>query len=341
MAGAPLSANRRLTEAADIHSRIHGQKKEADLLHSQARWERARIDAHAAANLISTSLAAITAKYSRYRTPGDLEGNVEVTSRHVQTNDEPWLVALQELGGADCGVWFPRSEMTTLAADLVEILADPTVESAVPEVASGATRTIFGIHRLRRSFELLAKNGRLVSAAETILGEPVYLYQSKLNPKDPGSHGWDWHVDFQAWSRDDGMPEPRAVTFAVYIDDVTSDAGPLTVLGGSHTYFGSWGLAEAKPVGDGDGSAAWRADFGVDLKYAPPRDFVAKLLRECPEVPLPGTSGSVMAFLAATVHGSASNGSSNRRAVVYLTYNAESNRPRLADMKRPPFIVER
>ncbi|MGS2809308.1 phytanoyl-CoA dioxygenase family protein [Nocardia sp. MW-W600-9] len=253
---------------------------------------------------------------------------------------ETWLRDLTEEGATNCGVWFSREEMASLGDDLAEILADTDIAGVVYEAESDSTRTIFGIHRLRQSYELLVKDQRFISTAESILGEPVYLYQTKLNPKAPGAYGWDWHIDYQAWCRDDGMTHPRAVTFGVYIDDVPVEAGPLTVLAGSHKYFGSEGLVSAKPIGKGGGHASWHEDFGVNLKYPPPQDFMDKLLRECPKKSFTGESGSVIAFVGATVHGSPGNVSGARRAVVYLTYNAVSNRPDPTAMKRPSFIVE-
>ena len=47
------------------------------------------------------------------------------------------------------------------------------------------------------------------------MGGPVYIHQSRLNPK-AAFHGgpWDWHQDYATWSDRDGLKEPRAFMVA-------------------------------------------------------------------------------------------------------------------------------
>ena len=65
-----------------------------------------------------------------------------------------------------------------------------------------------------------------------MFGEGVYVHQFKLNAKAAFEGDvWQWHQDYGTWARDDGMPEPRAMNIAVFLDEVlpingAADADP-------------------------------------------------------------------------------------------------------------------
>ncbi len=68
-----------------------------------------------------------------------------------------------------------------------------------------------------------------------ILDEEVYMHQFKINAKAAFDGAvWQWHQDFGTWSRDDLMPEARAMNIALFIDPVTAANGPLIFIPGSH-----------------------------------------------------------------------------------------------------------
>src|SRR5664280_1699171 len=45
---------------------------------------------------------------------------------------------------------------------------------------------------------------------------------------------WQWHQDYGTWQRDDGMPQPRAMNIAVFLDEVMPINGPLLLIPKSH-----------------------------------------------------------------------------------------------------------
>ena len=91
-----------------------------------------------------------------------------------------------------------------------------------PEVwreKSGAPRTAFAAHLYNEAFRLLGAHPRMIEPIEQIFGEKVYMHQFKINANGPFTGGvWQWHQDCGAWLRDDGMPEPRAMNIAVFLD---------------------------------------------------------------------------------------------------------------------------
>src|SRR5207247_1616599 len=47
---------------------------------------------------------------------------------------------------------------------------------------------------------------------------------------------WQWHQDYGTWARDDGMPQPRAMNIAVFLDEVMPINGPLMFIPRSHKH---------------------------------------------------------------------------------------------------------
>ena len=108
-----------------------------------------------------------------------------------------------------------------------------------PEVwreKSGAPRTAFAAHLYNEAHGLLARHPRMIKPVEQLFGEQVYMHQYKINAKASFTGDvWQWHQDYGTWARDDGMPEPRAMNIAVFLDEVMPINGPLMLVPRSHT----------------------------------------------------------------------------------------------------------
>src|SRR4051795_431852 len=118
--------------------------------------------------------------------------------------------------------------------------ADEILNQQRPEVwreKSGAPRTAFAAHQYNEVFRLLAHHPRLVEPLQQVFGEAVYVHQFKLNAKAAfEGEVWQWHQDYGTWARDDGMPQPRAMNIAVFLDEVLPFNGPLMFIPKSHKY---------------------------------------------------------------------------------------------------------
>src|SRR5579883_2107959 len=102
---------------------------------------------------------------------------------------------------------------------------------------SGAPRTAFAAHLYNEAFGLLARHPRMIRPVEQLFGEQVYMHQFKINAKASFTGDvWQWHQDYGTWARDDGMPEPRAMNIAVFLDEVMPINGPLMLVPRSHTH---------------------------------------------------------------------------------------------------------
>ncbi len=102
---------------------------------------------------------------------------------------------------------------------------------------TGAPRTAFAAHTYNEAFRLLGNHPRLIRPVEQVFGEQLYMHQYKINAKAAFEGDvWQWHQDYGTWARDDGMPEPRAMNIAVFMDEVMPINGPLMLVPRSHKH---------------------------------------------------------------------------------------------------------
>ncbi|MBN8873242.1 MAG: phytanoyl-CoA dioxygenase family protein [Rhodospirillales bacterium] len=184
-----------------------------------------------------------------------------------------------------------------------------------PEVwreKSGAPRTAFAAHLYNEAFGLLARHPRMIRPIEQVFGEQVYMHQFKINAKASFTGDvWQWHQDYGTWARDDGMPEPRAMNIAVFLDEVMPINGPLMLVPRSHTQ----GVLAAGHDTSTTSYPLWTLDEATVTRLVDQGGIVAPT----------GKPGGLLMFHGNLVHGSAGNITPYPRKIVYLTLNAVSN----------------
>ncbi|WP_428487282.1 phytanoyl-CoA dioxygenase family protein [Rhodopila sp.] len=206
----------------------------------------------------------------------------------------------------------------TFTAEEVAVLrseAEAIYRQQRPEVwreKSGAPRTAFAAHTYNEAHALLAHHPRMIRPIEQLFGEQVYMHQYKINAKASFTGDvWQWHQDYGTWARDDGMPEPRAMNIAVFLDEVMPINGPLMLVPRSHTQ----GVLTAEHDISTTSYPLWTLD----------EDMVTKLVEQGGIVAPTGAPGGLLLFHGNLVHGSAGNITPYPRKIVYLTLNAVSN----------------
>ena len=143
------------------------------------------------------------------------------------------LKAFDEQGYVFFPNCFSEEEIALLRAEADNILKLDRQE--VWREKTGAPRTAFAAHNFNQVFEVLARHPRLVEPLMQLFGESVYVHQFKLNAKAAFEGDvWQWHQDYGTWARDDGMPEPRAMNIAIFLDDVMPINGALMIIPKSH-----------------------------------------------------------------------------------------------------------
>ena len=148
------------------------------------------------------------------------------------------------------------------------------------------------------------RNNRALDAVTQLIGPNVEFNNSKINAKHPGTATEvKYHQDFlfQPHSNEDLI----AVLF--FLDDVTDDNGPLTVVPGTHRgpMFDHWH--------DGEFTGAVSPEVEAEhLSNA---------------LPISGPAGSACLMHTRLLHGSAPNRSASPRTLFISEYRAEDSKP--------------
>ncbi len=235
------------------------------------------------------------------------------------------LSEFEELGYLFIPGVFSPQEIQTLHNELPGIFAQDRVEN-VREKDSHSVRTTFAAHTFNQVFGFLGQHPRIINPVRQILDGEVYMHQYKINAKAAfDGDVWQWHQDFGTWSRDDLMPEARAMNIAVFLDDVTEFNGALMFIPRSHRD----GVHKAGHDLETTSYPLWTLD----------KDTVSRLVDEGGIVSPKGPAGSVIMFHSNLVHASPSNISPFDRTIVYLSLCHVDNHIR--QFKRPEWIAHR
>lgn len=250
------------------------------------------------------------------------------------------LCAYERDGFIELSGVFDSAELAALQAEQKSMLENPGAyrqETLILEPDSRELRSIFQVHAQSRLFGRLASDRRLVGIARQLLGDEVYIHQSRMNYK-PGFHGRDfyWHSDFETWHVEDGMPRMRALSMSITLAPNTPYNGPLMLMPGSHRRYVR--CVGATPEEHYKHSLR-KQEYGV-----PDPASLARLHDEFGIASVTGPAGSIVIFDCNTMHGSNSNISPLARTNVFLVYNSLSNRlvrPFSGGSPRPEFIATR
>ncbi|NLG74908.1 MAG: ectoine hydroxylase [Xanthomonadaceae bacterium] len=235
---------------------------------------------------------------------------------------------------------FSAAEINTLVAELDRLREAPVGinrDTLILEPDSEELRSIFAIHAQSLLFARLAADERLAGIARYLLGDEVYIHQSRLNYK-PGFFGKEfyWHSDFETWHVEDGMPRMRALSMSISLTQNTEYNGPLMIIPGSHRRYVR--CVGATPD-DHYKQSLRRQEYGV-----PDPESLQSLFEEGGIATTKGSAGKVVLFDCNSMHGSNSNISPLPRSNVFLVYNSVTNRvvtPFGGKPPRPEFIATR
>lgn len=237
---------------------------------------------------------------------------------------------------------FTQAEVAALSgeADALRGRGGLMPESRISErgiEGAGAVRSVFAPHRQSDLLERLAADPRLAGLARFILGDEVYIHQSRINYK-PALRGKDfyWHSDFETWHTEDGMPRMRAVSMSVMLTDNHPQAGVTMFMPGSHMHYVT---CVGETPDDHYRASLKKQEYGV-----PDGESLAKLAEAGGIAGPAPKAGSVVIFDCNTMHGSNSNITPFERVNAFFVFNAWSNRlvaPFGKTRPRPEFVAHR
>ncbi|MGE0113345.1 MAG: ectoine hydroxylase [Steroidobacteraceae bacterium] len=251
------------------------------------------------------------------------------------------LAAFERDGYITLDDWLNTVELSALQAEAARLREKPDQlhpETLILERDSREVRSVFHIHEQNLLLGRLAADSRLVNSARQLLGDEVYVHQSRLNYK-PGFSGKDfyWHSDFETWHVEDGMPRMRALSMSIALTENTEYNGPLMVMPGSHK---SYVRCVGTTPDDHYKQSLRRQEYGV------PDHASLRLLHERGGIVAPkGKPGKIVLFDCNIMHGSNSNISPLPRSNIFIVYNSIRNRVTApygdAIKPRPEFIATR
>ena len=213
---------------------------------------------------------------------------------------------------------------------------DPRV---VRETSNGAVRSVFSVHELSETIADVCARPEIRGVAEQILGDEVYVHQSRINLK-PGFGGgpFYWHSDFETWHAEDGMPAPRALSVSLALTPNLETNGALMIIPGSHKSFVSC-VGETPQDYHEESLVSYRPPVGT-----PEEEDVTALGEEHGIDLITGGAGSALYFDSNCMHASAGNISPFPRSNLFVVFNAVSNRlrsPFAAEQPRPEHLASR
>lgn len=212
-------------------------------------------------------------------------------------------------------------------------------ERVVRESTSGDVRSLFAVHQLSDVIAEICAREDVIGVARQILGDDVYIHQSRMNLK-PGFAGgpFYWHSDFETWHAEDGMPTPRALSVSLALTPNLETNGALMIIPGSHRQFLSC-VGETPENYHQESLVSYRPPFGT-----PDEEDVADLSDEHGIDLITGGAGSALYFDSNCMHASAGNISPDPRSNLFVVFNAVSNRlqqPFAASAPRPDHLAHR
>ncbi|MBL3556460.1 MULTISPECIES: ectoine hydroxylase [Marinobacter] len=218
--------------------------------------------------------------------------------------------------------FFPQEVVSSFFGELDEMAKDRDFcdrEEVIMDTNREKIRSVFSMHELSPAFDRLTRDKLLLGMVSQLLGDDVYIHQSRINSKAGFSgNGFEWHSDFETWHSEDGMPEMRAVSASIMLTDNNPYNGPLMLIPGSQNSF--------IPCAGSTPERNWEQSLKKQSVGLPSREAVASLANKNGIQAPTGPAGSLLLFECNTLHASNRNMSPWPRANLFFVYNAVSNR---------------
>lgn len=242
---------------------------------------------------------------------------MRLTSEKLEEFDHEGYLFLPEVFSAPETAVLNREAHRVFAMERKEVVREKDGKTA---------RTAFAAQDYNEGFRRLGRHPRLLEPVRQILDGDVYMHQFKVNAKAAFNGDiWQWHQDYGIWSRDDLMPDARAMNIALFVEDVTEFNGALMFIPRSH----KGGVIEAVHDVQTTSYPLWTIDD----------ETITRLVDEGGIVSPKGKAGSIVMFHSNLVHGSPSNMSPFDRTIVYLSLCHVDNHIR--QYKRPEWVAQR
>lgn len=244
-----------------------------------------------------------------------------LTDETVATYQERGWVVLPEV--------FSAAELSVLQTAALQVLERPGPE--VGREADGSPHVCWGMHLFDERLGALVRHPKLVGASRQLLDNDFFVHQSRINMKQTNGSIVAWHQDFGTYHRVDGVPDPRGIMIAVFLDDVTHVNAPLLAVPGSHRE----GLVSTAALDPDSPDFEAVSKFRYDITD----DTMSQLVDSYGLETITGSAGSMLLMDMTVVHGSSVNISPLRRLLLYVNVCPVDNRGE--SYERPEYYAAR
>ena len=216
-------------------------------------------------------------------------------------------------------------------------------QTMIPEKVlekNGVVNSIWDIHQLSKSLKQIVQDPFVLDLVEALLGGKVYIHQSKINFKQ-ALYGRDvkWHQDFTFWHNLDGMPEPKALTMAIFLDDISEFNSPLFIIPKTHLATIESEITRNRE--ESQHNHEKKNNVIPELTYELGYQSIRREYDKNGIVSVKGKKGTILFFHSNVVHASSNNLSPLSRNIVFVTYNLCSNALKEVENPRPKYIGNR
>ncbi|MEM7091434.1 MAG: phytanoyl-CoA dioxygenase family protein [Actinomycetota bacterium] len=226
---------------------------------------------------------------------------------HAEYRDRGWTILAECLDTAEVGV---------LTDAALAVMERPGPE--VGREADGSPHVCWGMHLFDERLGALTHHPSIAKPARELLGADFFVHQSRINMKQTNGSIVAWHQDFGTYHRVDGVPDPRGIMIAVFLDDVTEVNAPLLAVPGSHHE----GLVSTAHVDPSAPDHEQVSKYRYDITDETMRNLVDRYGLET----ITASAGSVLFMDMTVVHGSSVNISPLRRLLLYVNVCPTDNR---------------
>ena len=245
------------------------------------------------------------------------------------TLSDETVAAYQNRGWVVLPDVFSAAELTVLQTAALQVLERPGPE--VGREADGSPHVCWGMHLFDERLGALVRHPKLVAASQQLLDNDFFVHQSRINMKQTNGSIVAWHQDFGTYHRVDGVPDPRGIMIAVFLDDVSHVNAPLLAVPGSHRE-GLVSTAALNPDSpDFEAVSKYRYDITDDT--------MSRLVDSYGLETITGSAGSMLLMDMTVVHGSSVNISPLRRLLLYVNVCPVDNRGE--SYERPEYYAAR
>lgn len=215
----------------------------------------------------------------------------------------------------DAASWLKSQNQASLAKSWTE--QEPAVPLAVYTV----------VHKGNDPIARLCADPRIVDISSELMGEPTYIWASKVNVKAAWAGTAEYyHQDLVYW-KDRGYPKDEMLSCMVFLEPHNIRNAALHVLPGTHQQ----GYIEHQPFININGLA----------KYMVPPSTLDGLVKTHGILAIDADPGDALFFHTSLVHGSSHNISPHGRMIVLAQLNTVGNEPQGVSTAAKEFNLRR